>query len=219
MPSHIKRQTQSNFSPNTKVLELPLQLLPNLTWFQESMRAETIQVNDLIPFQKQTLLSRYSIGGPNNIQWLSIPIQHQTRGLPLNETLIDYHQNWIKDHKHAWQTAYGKTPFFEFYDYRFFQIIDSSIPSLADLSWELLKLLHTSLKMPNKLQRKSTTISNSTENVAHAEEPEMVFHNADTNYPEFAHFTLPYPQIFEQRHGFRYPLSSIDYLFQNYPNF
>lgn len=210
--AHKKRISQNQFTPSIQTLEMPLWLLPDLTWFQQALQANTILIDDTAPFQKQTLLSRYAIGGPNNIQWLSIPIQHHSRGLPLADTTIDYHQSWVKDHKQAWQTAYGKTPFFEFYDHRFFQIFDAHILSLADLSWELLQLLHLSLNLPNRLIRKSTLPPQKSYQTDHLNQP-------IPNAEEFPFFTLPYPQIFDIKHGFRYPLSAIDYLFQNYPNF
>jgi len=239
MQPHQKRLPQIQFDPGQEILEMPLWLLPDIAWFQESLKARTIVVNDTQKFEKQTPFSRYAIGAPNTTQWLSIPIDHSSRGLPLNQTHINYQQNWIKDHKQAWQTAYGKTPFYEYFDYRFFEILDNKPLGLADLSWDLLLLLHKSLQLPNTLIRKSTLPeatnqpvniqeftestpprNNTVSSVSIAPSNTSVeFQQAKTNIHEISFFTIPYNQVFQHKHGFRYPLSAIDYLFQNYPNF
>ncbi len=239
MQPHTKRLPQIQFNPNLEILELPLWLLPDIAWFQESLKAKTIVVNDTQKFEKQTACSRYAIGAPNTTQWLSIPIDHSSRGLPLNQTHINYQQTWTKDHKQAWQTAYGKTPFYEYYDYRFFQIFDEKPLLLADLSWDLLQLLHKSLQLPNTLIRKSTLpeipaqpvqIQELTDNItpkSHTFTAESITHSitslelqqANPSTAPNSFFTVPYNQVFQHKHGFRYPLSAIDYLFQNYPNF
>ncbi len=236
MQPHQKRLPQIQFDASLELKELPLWLLPDIAWFQESLKAKKIVVNDTQPFQKQSPLSRYAIGAPNTTQWLSIPIDHSSRGLPLNQTHINYQQTWIKDHKQAWQTAYGKTPFYEYFDYRFFEILDSKPVLLADLSWDLLQLLHKSLQLPNTLIRKSTLpetpipIQEFTDDVAPKNPPisseSIAQYNTTVEFQQLnpstttnSFFTLPYNQIFQHKHGFRYPLSAIDYLFQNYPNF
>ncbi len=222
MKPHTKRKPIHTIQAIQNEIELPLWILPDLTWFQQALCAERVIVDDTQNFEKQSPLSRYSIGAPNTIQGLSVPINHSSRGLPLRETQINYQQNWIKDHKQAWQTAYGKTPFYEYYDYRFFEIFDAQHNSLSRLSWELLQLLHQSLQLPNTLILKSQTLETQSTITTRPSIPNPTPTQPNsTQIPIHADnfFTIPYHQVFQHKHGFRFPLSAIDYLFQYYSNF
>ena len=90
-------------------------------------------IASLPPFSALNKPNRYNIAGPNNIQTLTVPITQDDKHNPITQVRINYNENWIRDHKHAWQTAYGKSPFFEFYDYRFWSILDAQPVMLADL--------------------------------------------------------------------------------------
>lgn len=67
-------------------------------------------------FQKQTLRNRCIISTSQGEQKLTIPVagtssHHQK----MCDTLISDHGNWRHQHWQALQTAYGNTPFFEYY--------------------------------------------------------------------------------------------------------
>lgn len=185
--------------------EMPLHLLPNLGDLLQAYQAKNIQVLSPQNFEKQTLHSRYSIASANKVQSLSVPIHHSSRGLPFHEAKIDYQQKWVKDHKQAWQSAYGKSAFFEFYDYRFFDVLDQQIENLEELSKQWLSILHQNLGWPsqldfqteNKHQPNATIPTNSIAVTTHI--PAVIIQ--------------PYAQVFEHKFGFRSEISAIDLLF------
>ena len=191
---------------------LHLHLLPTLGELLSAYHAENIHVVAPNKFEKQTAHSRYLIASPNKIQSLSIPIHHSSRGLPFHQAKIDYNQKWVKDHKQALQSAYGKSAFFEFYDYRFFQILDQQPDTLESLSTQWLTILHQNLGWPSHLH--FTTLNNS---IPLNENPLNIAAEIDLKplplSPQTPLIIPPYSQVFEHKFGFRADVSAIDLLF------
>jgi hypothetical protein len=103
----------------------------------------------------------------------------------------------MKDHKNAWQTAYGKSPFFEYYDYRFWSILDTQPTFLLDLVVPWNQLLFDKLGL---LQLSTNNTANQT---------------SEIQQNQFS--ILQYPQVFDVKFGFRSEVSAIDLLFNQGP--
>lgn len=208
----LKRQEIFEVDFPTQNLALPMHLLPTLGEILSAYNAEKIQVISPDKFEKQTAHSRYLIASPNKIQSLSVPIHHSSRGLPFHEAKIDYNQKWVKDHKQALQSAYGKSAFFEFYDYRFFQVLDQQPETLESLSKQWLTILHQNLGWPSQLQflTSNNASFNQEVNPIPTSEPHNSTPITKQNRPPIIH---PYAQVFEHKYGFRADVSAIDLLF------
>ncbi|MFM7638568.1 MAG: WbqC family protein [Bacteroidota bacterium] len=186
-------------------MNLPYTLLPDVRWFVIGLQQSQFSILQNAPFQKQNGHNRYAIGGPNNIQPLSVPVHHDDRNLPLPHVRINYNQNWIKDHKQAWQTAYGKSPFFEYYDYRFWAVFNEKPTTMQDLIEGCNQVLFTNLKINQQPQYSPAP---------EAEKSRIAQKLLTPYYQEYQTLTLPnYPQVFDTKFGFRSPLSAIDLLF------
>ena len=149
-------------------------------------------IRSLPSFSKLNNPNRYKIAGPNNIQSLTVPITQDDKHNPISQVRINYNENWIKDHKHAWQTAYGKSPFFEYYDYRFWSILDARPVMLSDLLHPWNQLLFVQLG----LSAVESTSKEIQQNIIQIK---------------------PYPQVFDVKFGFRSDVSGIDLLFNQGP--
>jgi len=157
-----------------------------------SNSADIQPITNLAPFSALNKPNRYNIAGPNNIQTLTVPITQDDKHNPITQVRINYNENWIRDHKHAWQTAYGKSPFFEYYDYRFWSILDAQPVMLSDLIYPWNQLLFAQLGL-NSFESTSKEIQ---QNIIQIK---------------------PYPQVFEVKFGFRSEVSGIDLLFNQGP--
>lgn len=157
-----------------------------------SNSADIQPITSLPTFSALNKPNRYNIAGPNNIQTLTVPITQDDKHNPITQVRINYNENWIKDHKHAWQTAYGKSPFFEYYDYRFWSILDAQPVMLADLINPWNQLLFAQLGL-SSLESTSKEIQ---QNIIQIK---------------------PYPQVFDVKFGFRTEVSGIDLLFNQGP--
>jgi hypothetical protein len=157
-----------------------------------SNSADIQPITSLPPFSALNKPNRYNIAGPNNIQTLTVPITQDDKHNPITQVRINYNENWIRDHKHAWQTAYGKSPFFEYYDYRFWSILDAQPLMLGDLIYPWNQLLFTQLGLSS-------------------------FESTSNEIQQDIIQIKPYPQVFDVKFGFRSEVSGIDLLFNQGP--
>lgn len=55
--------------------------------------------------------NRNKIKTPQGLQWLSVPVKHQSQKQLINETLINYSEGWQKKHFKSFENNYAKSPF------------------------------------------------------------------------------------------------------------
>jgi hypothetical protein len=190
----------------------------------ESNAEANLPIKSLQPFSALNKPNRYNIAGPNNIQTLTVPITQDDKHNPITQVRINYNENWIRDHKHAWQTAYGKSPFFEFYDYRFWSILDQKPEMLADLLYPWNQLLFTQLGF-NAFGPRAEAVEQDSKEWNIIDENPLQNESADVQTSHIAlneihQNTSPiqsYPQVFDVKFGFRRDVSGIDLLFNQGP--
>ncbi len=103
-------------------------------------------------FQKQSFRNRSRIITPQGVADLVIPLEHGANNKPIREVRISEHNQWRNRHLQAIISAYGKTPFFEYY-------IDDIAPLyekeryhfLFDLNLAITQTLLSLLHLPNRL--------------------------------------------------------------------
>lgn len=179
-------------------LMLP-EFLPNVEWFIHAAQNQQFNVTLNCNFNQSKFLNKYNIPGPNQLQTLVVPILAHTKNGLFSEIMIDYSQKWIREHKNALQTAYGKSPFFEYYDYRIFNIFDQEIPDLNTLNITLLRDISKWVG----LDHLPLNIHENSENAQFAQINKL-------NVPE-------YNQVFHEKFGFRPNVSIVDLLFNQGP--
>ena len=89
-------------------------------WYQKLHRAEHVMIEQWENFQKQTYRNRCLIATTNGIQALTVPVEGNSPLSTLHSPLIkdiriSDHGNWRHLHWNALQSAYGESPFFEYY--------------------------------------------------------------------------------------------------------
>ena len=92
-------------------------------WYQQLYRSECVYIDRNERWQKQTIRNRCYIATANGIQALSVPIVHKApslyregRGGSLTSDIrISDHGKWRREHWNALQSAYGESPFFDYY--------------------------------------------------------------------------------------------------------
>ncbi len=141
-------------------------------------------------------LSHYCISGANQIETLRIPLLHESKNKTPINWQISYQHKWVREHQNALRTAYGKSPFFEFYDYKLFEILDQQITSFPLLQETLIKQILPWLGLDEL-----NVISSDLEKSRH-------YFRSLLSTP-----TKEYSQVFETKFGHRKNLSIIDLLF------
>ena len=179
-------------------------------WYQKLNRYDAVVVEQYDNFLKQTYRNRYIIATANGVQALTIPVEKgDTDKCLIRDVRISDHGNWRRLHWNALATAYGDSPFFDyyvddlrpFYEQRFAFLLDFNMQMTAKLC-ELLDIT------PN--------ISLSEEYVKDVESGVDDFREVirpKHPMPDADFIPKPYYQVYAQRHGFIPNLSILDLLF------
>lgn len=133
-----------------KRILLDLQYLPSVAYFAAIRTAEEVWIEGHENFVKQTYRNRCRILTTHGVQDLSIPVHHAGRKIPIRKLKIDYKQKWDNNHWRAVQSAYGKSPFFDYYADEIRQAILSMQDRLFDLNWQLLTICLRYLGLSHK---------------------------------------------------------------------
>ena len=95
-------------------------------WYQKLYRYDKVQVEACDNFIKQTYRNRCVIAAANGLQALTVPVERASDGnmdangaqpgkCLMKDIRISDHGNWRHLHWNALTSAYGESPFFEFY--------------------------------------------------------------------------------------------------------
>ncbi len=123
---------------DTKAVRIELQYLPSLSYFTAILNTGIIYLDSEEVYQKQTYRNRCKVLTANRIDTLTIPVKHYSSGTPSKEIQIDYDQDWLRRHWGCFQSAYGQSPYFEFYETELKLIYNKNYKFLMDLNYDLL---------------------------------------------------------------------------------
>lgn len=99
-------------------------------WYQKLYRYDEVYIENNDSYQKQTYRNRCLIATTNGVQALTVPVTIEHAGG--TETIrISDHGNWRHQHWQALCSAYGDSPFFQYYE-------DDLRPFFTG-KWELLR--------------------------------------------------------------------------------
>ncbi len=84
-------------------------------WYQKLYHADDVQIEACESFQKQTYRNRCLIATTQGVQALTVPVRIEGSSLITNSRISD-HGNWRHLHWNALKSAYGESPFFEYYE-------------------------------------------------------------------------------------------------------
>ncbi|WP_247234551.1 WbqC family protein [Telluribacter sp. SYSU D00476] len=123
-----------------KEVLIELHYLPSLAYFTCLMSHDIIWLETQENYPKQTYRNRCYVLTTNKVDVLTVPVQAGSKKAPVREVLIDYGQDWIRRHWGCFQSAYGKSPYFEYYAPYLEEIYRRKPEYLFDLNYELLTL-------------------------------------------------------------------------------
>lgn len=115
-------------------------VFPSVEWYLKRVQIKSFHINTIedTPFH----IHHYQIPTVQGPLTLIIPLIKDTKNQPWAFRKISYRHKWIKEHQNALQTAFGKSPFFEFYDYKIFNIWKNEPETLGELFFETTNVIH-----------------------------------------------------------------------------
>ena len=198
-------------------------------WYQKLCRYDRVLIEHHESYQKQTFRNRCLIATTQGVQALTVPtnlppmgetsfkavsgVEASPRGgRSVGAVLLSDHGNWRHLHWQALQSAYGDSPFFEYYE-------DDLRPFFTDHRWERLidfndDILRTMCRLldihPNiEITKKYSN------NGDFIDFRDVIRPKHPLPDPDFQ--PRRYWQVFEQKHGFLPNLSILDLLFNMGP--
>ena len=185
-----------------------------IQWYQKLYRAESVQIERWESFQKQTYRNRCIIATTNGPQALTVPIERQFTINCIKDIRISDHGNWRHLHWNALQSAYGESPFFDYYQDDIRPFFEQRWDYLLDFNEAIREKMCELLDIQPKVDysKKFTVYSLS----SCVPDYRMVIRpkNPEPD-PDFT--PKRYYQVYEQKHGFLPNLSILDLLFNMGP--
>ena len=179
-------------------------------WYQKLHRAEHVQIERWENFQKQTYRNRCLIATTQGIQALTVPVVRGETSL-MKDLRISDHGNWRHLHWNALQSAYGESPFFEYYQ--------DDIRPFFQNRWEFLLDFNEAIREKMceliDIQPQVSYTEQWVENSESLDYREAINPKHPAPDPDFA--SRPYYQVYQQKHGFQPNLSILDLLFNMGP--
>ncbi|HVY76596.1 MAG TPA: WbqC family protein [Puia sp.] len=185
-----------------------LQYFPPVSLFKISFIETNIVFDIYEPYRKMSFRNRCLIAGANGIISLSIPlIMGRDQRVPMSEVRIAGSEDWRDRHWKSIQSAYSRSPFFEYYRDELAAIYGSGEEKLVDWNLKCLYWVKDKLGWPPEIRLKTEP-----------EKEEWTGSGTDIrnqvlpkNY--MAQPAVRYRQVFEERTGFHPNLSILDLLF------
>ncbi|MDF9798822.1 hypothetical protein OKW21_004085 [Catalinimonas alkaloidigena] len=115
-----------------------LHYLPCIAYFVHLQKFRKIMLEVNENYTKQTYRNRAYILTANKVQILSIPVSKDGVKTKVKDIRVSYSQHWQNNHWRAIRSAYGKSPFFDFFADYFHDILYSKYKFLIDLNLDLL---------------------------------------------------------------------------------
>lgn len=122
----------------------------NIYWYKHALQATYISFDTGERFEKMSFRNRYYIGTANGPLALSIPLASgRDQKVLMKDVRISYHEDWQKNHWRSIESAYKKTPFFEYYSEYIAPLFHAKTDLLSDwnkASYEIIvQLLRLSI--------------------------------------------------------------------------
>ena len=182
-----------------------------IQWYQKLYRADEAWIEQHEHFVKQTYRSRCIIATTQGTQALTVPVERDIlKSQAIKDIRISDHGNWRHLHWNALQSAYGESPFFEYYEDDLRPFFEKRWTFLFDFNEAIREKLCELLDISPVVRFTEKYVSDHASDYREAINPK---HPAPD--PDFQ--PRRYYQVYEAKHGFLPNLSIVDLLFNMGP--
>jgi hypothetical protein len=220
-------------NPNLSTALLSTTYFGPIQWYQKLNRYDHCVIEQFDYFQKQTYRNRCRIATANGSQVLTVPVERTEGKCLMRDVRISDHGAWRHLHWNALQSAYGESPFFEFYADDLHPFFERRWTFLLDFNMDITNKLCELLDIRPRLSLTTNYIPSTSgeeeksfgkeektlgedEKSLEEMEPFIDFREAihpKHPLPDVDFAPRPYYQQHAPRHGFQPNLSILDLLF------
>lgn len=170
-------------------------------WYQKLYRAEAAVIDAGEPFLKQSYRNRCVIAAANGPQALVVPVE---KARHVRDVRISDHGNWRHQHWHALLSAYGDSPFFDYYQDDLRPFFEARWEFLYDYNMAILE------KMCELLDIRPRLVESAGDDAAVTDWRAAI--HPKHPLPDGDFQPRRYYQVYGERHGFLPNLSILDLL-------
>ena len=190
-------------------------------WYQKLHRYDRCLIEQHDNFVKQTYRNRCIIPTTNGIQALSIPVScpqdSRLSKTPMRDIRISDHGNWRHIHWNALCSAYGESPFLDYYQDDFRPFFERKWTFLFDFNMEIILKMVELLDIRPKISLTTAFLSDASM-AENATEDSLIDDFRDVIRPkrpglDSDFMARPYYQVYQQKHGFQPNMRILDLLF------
>ena len=183
-------------------------------WYQKLNQSDRCLIERHDHFIKQTYRNRCVIATTNGLQALTVPIERfEGAHCAMLNIRISDHGSWRHLHWNALQSAYGESPFFEFYADDIRPFFERRWEFLVDFNMEITQKMCELLDIQPHITLTDAYVSADQEGVTDYRDAIR----PKNPLPDDSFQPRRYYQVYEQKHGFQPNLSILDLLFNEGP--
>ena len=176
-------------------------------WYQKLNRYDECLIERCDNFIKQTYRNRCIIATTNGVQSLTVPIEkYDGLKCQMRDIRISDHGNWRHLHWNALMSAYGESPFFEFYADDIRSFFERRWDYLFDFNMEITQKMCELLDVRPHILPTDEYCNDEIDDFRDAIRPKHPL--PDTDFQPRRYY-----QVYEQKYGFLPNLSILDLLF------
>lgn len=184
-------------------------------FYTKILKAESVYIEQFENFIKQTYRNRYTILGGNGRIDLIVPVM-KGRGQKtlIKDLQISYDTDWQRNHWRTIFSAYGSSPYFEYYADDLIYFFEKKFKFLTEYNLAIHETLCELFEIENKiiLTEDFEKVPDGTLNCRERISPK------EKTPPDPNFHPVAYTQVFSDKLGFSPNLSILDLLFNEGPN-
>lgn len=190
-------------------------------WYQKLNRYEACLIERCDSFIKQTYRNRCIIAATGGRQALTVPIVHDEGDMLMRDVRISDHGNWRHLHWNALLSAYGESPFFDFYADDLRPFYEKRWAFLFDFNMEIMQKMCELLDIEPRVSTTDEYVFLPEVNGSEATDIGIMdFRDAirpKHPLPDAEFEPQEYYQVYALKYGFQPNLSILDLLFNEGP--
>lgn len=186
-----------------------------IQFYTKILKADSVYIEQFENFIKQTYRNRYTILGGNGPIDLIVPVVKGRGPKTLIKDLqISYDTDWQRNHWRTIFSAYGSSPYFEYYADDLIHFFEKKFKFLSEYNLAIHETLCELFEIENKiiLTEDFEKVPDGTLNYRERISPK------EKTAPDPYFRPIAYTQVFSDKLGFAPNLSILDLLFNEGPN-
>ncbi len=191
---------------------IELHYFPTIQYFSKFFLHPTLILEQHENYAKRSYRNRAHIATANGLLRLSIPLgKGKNQQQSIREVRISYDENWQTKQWTAICSAYGNSPFFEYYVDDFKPLFEEKTPFLFEHNLKVLNTLFFVLDVKPSVQLSQNYLTEPFEGIYDCRNkivPKTGEELIDETYQN-----IPYQQVFAEKNGYLPNLSILDLIF------